>query len=208
MNEENDFRNVNSIFNELLSDAKNKCEALSKDVLERTKKVLFSSGSAYVFFPYENEVYGLKPGFFIEDESKKNEVNKKNYVGASGEVFMVEDLNNNGSVTSKTIFNFFKEYKERVIFYKAGSFRLKSYARAELDNGEVKRIFNKGVLGESLWDFTYQKGKLEKIKIRERGNEGDRFSERVLLFFYNEENYLKKIVERYENGEDVQIYNT
>lgn len=208
MNEKTGFSNVDFIFKELFSDAKNKCDALTKDALERTSEVIFSSGSAYVFFPYENEVYGLKPGFFIEGEPKDKEANKKNYVGNSGEVIMVEDLNNSGNITSRAIFNFFGEYKERIIFYKAGSFRLKSYARAELENGEVKRIFNKGVLGESLWDFTYNKGMLETIKIKERGNEQGSFSERVLLFFYNKESCLKKIVERYENGEEMRVYNS
>lgn len=192
-------------YDNLLKEQRTKHDELVCEVERKTDIIKYSDNVLLEFYPYENEMYGLKKGVEVD---KPNEIDKdimRNYFDTQGFLIMTENVLVGDRVTSRSFYSYTEKFAERISFQNIGTFRLKSVARVYKMNNNII-LFNKGTFGEGIWYFNYRNGLLDNVSIKEKSASEHIEKTRSIQCMYNNDNTLIVIINRYENGTEQVMY--
>lgn len=189
----------------LQQEQKVKHEEFLNNVEENKAVTKYSDNVLVEFFPFENEIFGLKKGKELSLPKEITKDVKRNVFDHSGSLIMTEDVLAGDRVTSRSFYFYHNDYSERISFQKVGTFRLKTVSRF-FNKHENLILLIKSSIGEGQWDFKFEGNILNHIIINERDCATDFSTTRVVELKYNESHKLIEVINKYENGSSQIIY--
>lgn len=199
MNELIDF------FDFLQKNQKVKHEEFFNNVTGNKAVTKYSDNVLVEFFPFENEIFGLKEAKEMNISKGITKDVKRSVFDHDGSLIMTEDVLTGDRVTSRSFYFYRSDYSERVTFQKVGTFRLKTVSRFFNSQGNSMLLI-KSSLGEGQWNFKFEDNILNRIIISEKDLSSDSSATRVIELKYNESNKLIEVINKYENGSSQIMY--
>lgn len=194
----NEFHEMSERFTELLENQKQYHDDFLHEVMKNKLQIKYSHNPIIELYPFENESFGLKKGFEIDELKTLNSNSIKTYFDENDFFVMVEDVLSGNRVTSRSFYSRSEDFIEKVVFQKIGAFKLKSLSRF-YSKKDKPLYFNKGVKGSALWEFNYIDDILLCINIIEGDSLLEEVNKRKLTFSFDDDK-LREVLCEYDSG--------
>jgi hypothetical protein len=174
----------------------------SQAIVSASNEVI-SKGFLYNLSPFENEIYGFKKG----KQLKSIPSNTKNvYVYFRDEqdnILAIDEYTGVPNIIGHTLC-FLCE--SGLLAYRFVSDRLNNVKLIQSVNGQVNTVYNYGRYGQSIEEYMYNGGVLQKRTSKSKEHSKDEYSLSEHRFFYNEAGTIMQIVKAFPNGYSKVVY--